>query len=84
MYFVAILLVCYASVTSSLEETPWYEGLIYFLIFLPATFMTVVFVAQAVRFGYKCVVNYFLDAWKDFTVEVESSNVLLEAPSEAV
>jgi len=67
-----------------LEESPWYELLVYFLILLPAAFMIMVIVAQAVRFGYKCIVNYFLDTWKDFTVAVESSNVLLEAPSEAV
>ena len=84
MYLIALSLVFYSSSVSLLEESPWYELLIYFLIFIPAALMSLVIVAQAVRFGYKCIVNYFLDAWNDFTVEVESSNVLLEAPFEAV
>jgi hypothetical protein len=84
MYFVALSLACYSRFMPLLEESPWYELLIYFLISLPAASMIAMVVAQAVKFGYKSVVNYFLDAWKDFTVEVESSNVLVEAPFEAV
>ena len=37
-----------------------------------------------VQFVYRGVVDYFLEAWKDFTVEVESSNVLVEPPIERV
>jgi hypothetical protein len=31
--------------------------------------------ALAVHSGYRGVVDCFLEAWEDFTVEVESSNV---------
>jgi hypothetical protein len=40
--------------------------------------------AVAVHFILKGVVHYFLDAWKDFTVEIELGSVPIEAPFEGV
>jgi hypothetical protein len=55
----------------NLPENPWYILLIYFLISLfhvPAILGTI---AAMVYFVCKGVINFFFEAWKDFTVDVE-------------
>jgi len=66
------------------------EGrLLYFLILIVYTVIPwvtafVLIAPAAVHFVYKGIVNYFLEAWKDFTVEIESGGAPIEAAFESV
>jgi len=84
MFCVAPSLGWYSLFMTLLEESPWYGLLFFLLMSLPVVFSIVVTGAATVYFGYRSVVDCFWRAWKDFTVEVESSNVLVEAPFEGV
>jgi len=65
---------------SSMEEGNWYSAMIfllYSLITIPTMWACGAFTASV---GYTSVVEYFTEAWQDFTVEVEVEKVPLEAP----
>jgi hypothetical protein len=66
------------------QDGPWGGLLLYFLtsVFVVPSFA--VGAAIAVHVIWKGVVHYFLDAWKDFTVEIELGGVPIETPSESV
>jgi len=66
------------------EECPWYGLLLYFLISILVVASILSGVAALVYDGYQGVVNYFLEAWKDFTVEIEPGGVPIEAAFESV
>jgi hypothetical protein len=68
MYCVAILLLWYSMFTDLVKDGPWYWLLGFFLISLVTLPPIVEFGVGLVRFVYRGVVDYFLEAWKDFTV----------------
>jgi len=82
IFYVCILLAWFSFCIGLLEAGPWYILLIPLLLcavyFLP-------FCAVIIGLGYTGVVGYFSEAWKDFTVEVESEGVFFDsAPFERV
>ena len=85
MYFVAVSLAMYSVLINLLEEkSPWYGLLLYFLI---STLVVASLLPGAVvlaHLGYEGIVNYFLEAWKDFTLEIEAGCVPIEAAFESV
>ena len=81
---VALSLAWYDVFMTVLEESPWYGLFFFFLISLAIAFPMVVVGGLAVNSVYRGVVDCFLGAREDFTVEIESSNVLIEAPFEGV
>lgn len=66
------------------KDSPWYGLLFFFLMSVALVPSFAVGAAVAVHFILKGVVHYFLDAWKDFTVEIELGSVPIEAPFEGV
>jgi hypothetical protein len=72
-----MLLVWYSLFMTLGEASPWYALLIFFSISLPI--MPVVFGITMIQSGYRGVVNFILEAWKDFTVEIKPGGVLVEA-----
>jgi len=82
---VTISLALYSVFISLLEEeTPWYGLLLYFLISILVVASILPGAAVLVHLGYEGIVNYFLEAWKDFTVEIEPGGVPIEAAFESV
>lgn len=84
MSCVAIFLAWYSLFTNLVKEKLWYWLLGFFSIFILITPPIVEFSVILVQFLYGSIVDYFLEAWKDFTVEVEASNVPVEVPFEWV
>ena len=84
MYCVAILLLWYSFFTDLVKDRPWYSLLGFFSISLVTMPPVIELGVGLVQFVYRGVVDYFLEAWKDFTVEVESSNILVEPSIERV
>lgn len=84
MYCVYLSLAWYSLFTNLRQESPWYVVFLYFLISILVVASIVVCAAAAVYFVWECAVLYFLDAWKDFTVEIESRGVPIETPFESV
>jgi len=84
VYCFCILFALYSFSVQSLKEGFW-PG-IYLLVFsFPVVVAIIVVCTVATLFvGYKGVVNYFLDAWKDFTVDVEPGGVPDDEPLEGV
>jgi ABC-type sugar transport system permease subunit len=89
LYLLTVMLICCVFLTPI-----WYsflgnllkEGrLLYFLVvFIPLVTSFVVIAPAAVHFGYKSIVNYFLEAWKDLTLDIEPGGVPIEAAFESV
>jgi len=65
------------------EESPWYGLLLYLLISIPVVASILVGAGALVYVGYEGIVNYFIEAWKDFTVEVEPGGVPIAAAFES-
>ena len=66
------------------EGNPWYSVLLSLLLSLGSICFFSACVAYITLEGYRGVIEYFSEAWKDFIVEVEASNVPVEAPFEGV
>ena len=77
--FVCPLLTWCSFAIGLLEEGPWYILLIHFLLLLCIVPTVLLLCAVIIGIGYRGVVDYFSDAWKDFTVEVESAGVLVDS-----
>ena len=75
LYCVAILLGLYSLFSNLLKDRLWYWPLGFVPISLFMIYFIVGSIIVLVQFMYSGVVNYVLDAWMDFTVEVELSNV---------
>jgi len=85
MCCVAVSLALYSLFTTLLEEeSPWYGLLLYFLISILVAASIVPGAGALVHVGYEGIVNYFLEAWKDFTVEIEPGGVPIETAFESV
>jgi hypothetical protein len=85
MCFVALSLAMYSLFMTLLEEeSPWYGLLLYFLISILLAASILPGAVVLVHLGYEGIVNYFLEAWKDFTVEIEPGGVPIEAAFESV
>ena len=86
MYCISSSLAWYSSdVHVNLMEggNPWYSLLIYSLISIILIPSIAAFGAVITHGGYKRIVNlFFSEAWKDLTVEVESADMIVEAPFE--
>ena len=83
-YCVCLSLTLYSVFMNLLNESPWYGLLLFFLISIPVVASIVVFTAAMVHAGYLGTVDYILEAWKDFTVDVEPGGVPDDAPFEIV
>ena len=62
------------------EPTPWYVFLVFFVLSIPLVASIVVSTAGSVYLVCNIFRNYILNAWKDFTVEVEPGVVVMENP----
>ena len=85
LYCVAILLALYSVFLNLLKDRLWYwlSGFVPISLFIMHRIVELGI--TLVQFVYhRHVVDYVLDAWKDFTVEVESSNVPVDIPLERV
>jgi len=71
MFWVAILLAWYSAFMYLLEECTWYGLLAFFLISLYVVPLIVFAGARAIHSIYNGIVDYFSEAWDDFTVDVE-------------
>ena len=83
-YCLCLSFAVYSVFVNLLKESPWYGFFLFFLISIPVVASIVVCAAVAVHAGYKGTVDYFLEAWKDFTVDVEPGGVLDDEPFEGV
>jgi len=84
VYCFCILFFLYSFSAQSLTEGFW-PG-IYLLVsdFPLLVAIIVVCTVATLIIGYRGVVNYFSDAWKDFTVDVEPGGVPDDEPLEGV
>jgi len=71
IYIVALSLIWYSLFLHLLEEAPWHGLLSYFLISLFLIPALLPHTAGLIYLVYKIPVDFLLDAWKDFTVDVE-------------
>jgi len=71
IYIAALSLKWYSLFMKLVEAAPWYGLLIYFLISLFMIPALLVAIAGGIYFVYKGFIAFILDAWKDFTVDVE-------------
>jgi len=83
-YFLSIILAMYSISVQLLNESPWYELLLCFSVIIPVVPSFAACTAATVYFGFKGVVDYLLEAWKDFTVDIERGGVPDDAPFEGV
>jgi len=74
----------YSTSVQMLNESPWYELLPCFLVIIPVVPFFVACAAAMVYFGFKGIVDYILEAWNDFTVDIERGGVPVDAPFEGV
>lgn len=70
VFCVCILQVWYSLVMMLRKESPWYAPSIFLI-----PVMSVVCGTTMIQSGYRGVVQFFLEAWKDFTVEIEPGGV---------
>jgi hypothetical protein len=71
IYCVAFCLGWYSFFMNLPEKDPWYILLIYFLMSLFHVPMLLGTIAAMIYFVCKGVIDFFFEAWKDFTVDVE-------------
>ena len=83
MFGVCLLMTLYSLCLLLLNES-WYVLFIWVSISLVLAAITVVVIIVTLRSTYQGVVYYFLEAWKDFTVDMEPGGVPDDAPFEIV
>jgi len=84
MFCVCVSLALHSFFLYLLKESPWYWLLLFVSISLPLVAGTVVFITVMLHSTYQGVVYYFLEARKDFTVDIEPGGVPVDAPFESV
>ena len=82
IYCLCLLFVLYSIFVRLLKEGWWYGLFCFVFISLPVVTAIVVCVVAMLLRGYRGVVNCFLEAWKDFTVDVEPGGVPDNEPFE--
>jgi len=84
VYLFSILFVLYLFSVLMLKDSFWSGLFLFFFISLPMVAATLVCTVATLVGGYTGVVNYFLDAWNDFTVDVEPGGVPDDEPLQGV
>ena len=79
VYCVCILLVSYSFFVALWKASPWFGLLIMIFLSISPPATAVLVGTTMIQSGYRRVVNHFLEAWKDFTEEVEPGGVPAEA-----
>jgi len=75
MYCFCLLFVLYSIFVRLVKDSFRYGLFLFVFISLPMIGGTVVCTVATLIGGYRGVVNYFFEAWNDFTVDVEPGGV---------